>query len=439
MAGRDAVASAPLVQIGQNYHRLRKRIHWVFFAVFLILPFFNIIRCDIPNQRFYFAGQELRINEFSILFFTMMFLMFVIAGVSLVWGRVYCSYACPQMIFSEFSLYMEERIKKLVNKKLIQLPAARRILLARLIFYSLLLVLSVFLSFIFISYFVDPWDLLKRLSHFDIVTAGGIAGAVTTIFTFLDFAFVRVRFCTLLCPYGYLQGMMSDRNSLLVHYREEGPKKECIECKKCVRICHMGIDIRNSPFQIECIHCGECIDACDDIMARLGKPGLIHYAWGEQGVKTDAPGQTWYQKLGIRDAKRVVILLVLGFYGSGLFTALSMRENIMVRVSPDRSKLSFETADGQVSNRYKIEVANRSNKPGSVTFVLDGAPGLKLVAAQNPVPVQAGETSQTVLEVVAMGAPQPGVHHFRFLSSTIPDGSSAQFPMTFIMPEKKNK
>jgi len=421
----------------QHYHRLRKRIHWVCFLIFCVLPFFNVIRVDIPKQRFYFAGWELWINEFSILFYTMMFLMFVIAGVSLIYGRVYCSYACPQMIFSEFSLYLEDRIKRLVNKKLIQLKPQQRRLLASSIFYFLILVASVFLSFVFISYFVDPRDLFKRLASFDIITAGGIAGAVTTLFTFLDFTFVRQRFCTTLCPYGYLQGMMSDRNSLLVHYREEGAKKECIECKKCVRICHMGIDIRNSPFQIECIHCGECIDACDEIMAKLGKPGLIHYAWGEKGVKVDAPNQPWYYKLGIRDAKRVVIMAVLGFYGSGLFLALSMRENIMVRVSPDRSRLYFLTETGQISNRYKIEINNRGGKTGAVSFVLDGAPGLKLNISENPISVKAGENSNTVVEVVAMGAPPPGVHHFRFLTSTIPDGAASQYPMTFIMPEKK--
>jgi polyferredoxin len=66
-----------------------------------------------------------------------------------------------------------------------------------------------------------------------------------------------------------------------VDYRD--PAQECINYKKCVRVCPMGIDIRNSPYQIECIHCGECVDACNDILARLGKDGLIHYAWGKSG------------------------------------------------------------------------------------------------------------------------------------------------------------
>lgn len=138
-----------------------------------------------------------------------------------------------------------------------------------------------FLAFVFISYFVEPRDLFWRLVSFDIKTAGGIAGATTTLITFLDFTLVRQRFCTTVCPYGYLQGMLSDENTLIVHYRDEN--RECIECKKCIRVCEMGIDIRTSPYQIECIHCGECIEACADVLGKLGKQGLIHYAWGEHG------------------------------------------------------------------------------------------------------------------------------------------------------------
>ena len=111
--------------------------------------------------------------------------------------------------------------------------------------------------------------------------------------TFLDFTLVRQRFCTTVCPYGYLQGMLGDGNTLLVHYRDE--THDCIECKKCVRVCPMGIDIRKSPFQIECIHCAECIDACDEILARLKKPGLIHYTWGEKGeLLADTTPRPWY-------------------------------------------------------------------------------------------------------------------------------------------------
>jgi polyferredoxin len=161
--------------------------------------------------------------------------------------------------------------------------------------------------------------------------AAGIAGAVVTLLAFLDFSLLGLRFCTTICPYGYLRGMLSDGNTLLVEYRDQ--QHTCIECKKCVRDCPMKIDIRQSPYQIECVHCGECIDSCNAILGRLKRPGLIHYSWGAAQQAPSAAAQP-----GRRfrlDAKRVVLLLVLFFYVCGFFAALSTRRDVLVRVSPE--------------------------------------------------------------------------------------------------------
>src|SRR5574341_185160 len=189
----------------RGYHRLRRAIQFACFLIFVALPFFNVMRFDIPRQRFYFAGYELWINEFAIIFFALLFLLYVITAASMLYGRVYCGYFCPQMIFSEASLNLEDRLKRLINKRFIKVNARKRQLMTRVLFYLALGMASVFLAFVFISYFVEPRDLLWRLLSFDIKTAGGIAGATTTLITFLDFAFVRTRFCKTVCPYGYLQ------------------------------------------------------------------------------------------------------------------------------------------------------------------------------------------------------------------------------------------
>ena len=94
-----------------NWHKLRKRVHLLCFAIFLALPFLNVMRFDIPRQRFYFFGYELWISEFSILFFSLMFLMFGIVVMSVIFGRVYCGYLCPQMIFSEASMALELKLR----------------------------------------------------------------------------------------------------------------------------------------------------------------------------------------------------------------------------------------------------------------------------------------------------------------------------------------
>lgn len=404
------------------WHRLRKRIHLVCFALFLLLPFLNIIRFDIPRQRFYFLGYELWINEFAIIFFALMFLMFAVVASSVFYGRVYCSYLCPQMIFSEASVAVEQYLKR-----------KRR---PRIVFYLAAGAASILLAFAFVSYFVEPRDLLHRLARLDIHTAAGISGAIVTLLTFLDFTIVRQKFCVTACPYGYLQGMLGDGNTLLVHYRDEA--KACIECKKCVRVCPMGIDIRESPFQIECVHCGECIDACDEILARLKKPGLIHYTWGEKGELASRSAGPWYRRWGLRDAKRVLVLLVLIAYAGGLIAALSMRRAVLVRISPDRSELYRVAADGRVSNRFRYSLANRGGKPAAVVFGIRRLDGAALSIAANPLRVAPGGEIRGEFEIsVPAKAQREMVTHFIIAADTIPGRESDSFPMTFLAPGEK--
>ena len=406
-----------------SWHHLRKRVHLLCFLAFAALPFFNVVRFDIPRERFYFAGFELWINEFAIVFFAMMFLMFVIVASSVFYGRVYCGYLCPQMIFSEASMNVEQRLRRWVTKKFIAWSPTSRNRLHRVFFYSIVAIASVFLAFIFISYFVAPRDVLRSVLSFDIRTAAGISGAAVTLITFLDFSLLRLRFCTTVCPYGYLQGMLGDKNTLLVHYRDDD--QQCIECKKCVRVCPMGIDIRKSPFQIECVHCADCIDACDEIMGKLRKPGLIHYVWGEKGPLSAQSKQPW-------DARRIIVLLVLLGYASGLTVALATRRPVLVHIVPERAKLYRVGPDGRIYNQFRYTIANRGSKPAAVEFSVRDLPGATLTLAPNPVPVKPGASLQGLFEISEpAGQLREMVTHFHI--ATGPD----TIPMTFLAPEAK--
>ena len=415
-----------------SWHRLRKLVHLFCFLAFAALPFFNVMRFDIPRQRFYFAGYELWINEFAIVFFALMFLMFLVVVSSVFYGRVYCGYLCPQMIFSEASLNLESRLRRWVVKKFIGWSPRSRTGLQRALFYGIVAMASVFLAFIFISYFVEPRDVLRSLLTLDIRTAGGISGAAVTLVAFLDFSLVRLRFCTTVCPYGYLQGMLSDGDTLLVQYRDD--PQECIECKKCVRVCGMGIDIRDSPYQIECIHCGDCIDACVDVLGRLGKEGLIHYVWGEKGETLGTAGKTWYQRLGIRNAKRVVVLLVVLCYAGGLYTALAMRRTVLVRIPPDRATMYRLGSDGTVYNRFRLQAANRGHQQATLILSIEGLPGARFDSIDSAVVLSPGQNLQREFEIAvpaSAGVPQ-GVNHFRILSRA--GAEHDEFDETFITP-----
>jgi cytochrome c oxidase accessory protein FixG len=397
-----------------NWHRIRKQIHVLCFLIFLALPFLNVMRFDIPRQRFYFFGFELWISEFGIVFFALMFLMFLIVAASVLYGRVYCGYLCPQMIFSEASVALQSKLQRMIVKR----GGSRRT--ARILFYAIVAAASVVLAFIFVAYFIPPRDLAGRLLALDIRTAGGITGAAVTVLTFLDFAFLRQRFCTTACPYGYLQGMLGDGRTLLVHYRDE--QHDCIECKKCVRVCPMGIDIRESPFQIECIHCAECIDACDEILARFKKPGLIHYTWGEHGSIASARRHPL-------DARRVVVILIVLAYAAGLFTVLANRKPVLARVMPDRSVLYRIGPDGRVYNRFRYSLANRGGEPATVEFSLRDLPGAQLTAPA--VPLRPGESVSGEFDITAPRRNET-VTHF-----TIQAGDTT-IPMTFLSPTEAN-
>ncbi|MFM8395652.1 MAG: 4Fe-4S dicluster domain-containing protein [Acidobacteriota bacterium] len=426
------------------FHRYRKLIHLICFLIFIILPFFNVMRFDIPRQRFYFAGYELWINEFGILFFTLLFLLYVITAASMLYGRVYCGFMCPQMIFSEAANAIEDRLRRLINKRSGRYSAKQRQLATQALLYAVIGLASVFLAFVFISYFVEPRDLLRRLLALDMKTAGGVAGAATTLIIFLDFAFLRQRFCKLICPYGYLQGMLGDNNTLIVHYRDKTPEegKDCIECQKCVRVCHMGIDIRKSPYQIECIHCGECIEACDDILGRFGKEGLIHYTWGEKGEVVADRKVPFLRRIGLRDAKRLVVILVLLFYASGLTVVLSMRDNVMVRIAPVRSSLYRLEGTGaatRVHNTFRMTVANRQNRGADLSLSLTGLPGASIELAQ-PIHLGANESVEAVFDIsVAANTLPPGVNHFEIAGVATPGAETSSFKMTFITPTNPAK
>src|SRR5262249_57940314 len=131
-----------------NWHRIRKRVHRVCFLIFLAVPLLDVMRFDIPRQRFYFFGYDLWINEFAIIFFALMFLMFLVIAMSIFYGRVYCGYLCPQMIFSEASLAFESKLQRWMVKRGYPKTAGRAL------FYLAVALLSIALAFVFVCYFV---------------------------------------------------------------------------------------------------------------------------------------------------------------------------------------------------------------------------------------------------------------------------------------------
>ncbi len=419
-------SSSPRVTIpGTRFHKLRRMVQSICVTIFILLPLFDVMRIDITRQRFYVFGAELWISEFSILFLTMMFVWILVAASAMIYGRFYCGYLCPQMIFSEAATTLERAIAKWVKHNISGTSDAAKKLVARGLFYIALLPAAVFVTFVFVSFFVPPADLLHRLLHLDIRTAPGIVGASITLITFLDFAFLRQRFCTAICPYGYLQNMLADKKTLLVRFYD--PNEQCIKCQKCVQACPMGIDIRNSSHQLECTHCAECVDACSAIVGKLGRTSLIQYAWGE-GAEAATKKLTWYQRIGLRDGKRIAIMVLLFIYATGLSVAIRMRQPVMIRVMPNRITLYSVAPDGRVLNHFRILAVNRSHADTHVTLSVTGIGSAEIVGIDKDVLLKPGESLQHDFDVAASAAGvQPGINKMQLQAAA----SAAQKPATF--------
>jgi len=408
-------ASPRVTLPGTRYHRVRKTVQSICVVIFILLPLTDAMRVDITRQRFYFFGAELWISEFSMIY-----------------GRFYCGYLCPQMIFSEAASMLQKKIVRTVNRKLSELSAATKAWIASVAFYIVLLPASVFVSFVFMSFFIPPVDLFHRLLSFDIRTAGGIVGASVTLLTFLDFAVLRQRFCTAICPYGYLQNMLADKHTLLVHFHD--PNKQCIHCEKCVRTCPMGIDIRESSHQLECTHCAECVDACSGVISKLGRPTLIQYAWGDNrdAIETHLK---WYQRIGLRDGKRVAVLVLLFIYATGLSIAIGMRQPVLVRVMPDRSSLYTLSPDGLIHNRFRIVASNRGRSESRLTLTLSGLSSAAIVGVDKGVTLQPGESLQQEFDVVASTlSVTPGINRMRIVAVVNPGQKPQTFDENFFAP-----
>ena len=264
-----------------------------------------------------------------------------------------------------------------------------------------------FLAHTFLAYFVGVEQLFRwvRQSPFE-HPAAFVVMAATTLLMLLDFGYFREQVCLVACPYGRFQSVLLDRNSMIVGYdmnrgeprgklRKKDPAEErgdCIDCGACVVTCPTGIDIRKG-LQMECIGCTQCIDACDTIMDKIDRPrGLIRYTSRE------------ILESGKRHIlrPRVIaypLLLVVVFSALGL--ALARKDSADITVLRGLGSPFMELPSGEISNQIRVKLVNRSGQPREYQIDLAGATGLKLVAPQNPVPLQDRATETATVFVIA--------------------------------------
>jgi polyferredoxin len=337
-----------------RFARQRRLIQLGFLAVFALLPLFDLLRFDFTVSRFHFFRREIWLDEWTLIWLALMFAMWLVAAASLILGRVYCAYACPQMVFSEFAHDIEALARKVVKK----FSANERGMAARAVSLVLLAPVSVLFSLFFMAYFAPLPEVIRRLARFDVGPWVGLLGLLTAVLFFLDFAFLREKFCRSACPYGLLQGILEDGRSLHVKFDEtSGP---CIQCSLCAKVCPMEIDIRKGPFQIECTRCGNCIDACDLVLGKRKRPGLLAFDFGGASLVR------W-------DAKRVLVAVSTAGFGLALVLAIAFRQEVSFRLSP----VYMEQSAGPsafAESRFLLRATNKGKDPVSLSVTSQGLP-----------------------------------------------------------------
>jgi cytochrome c oxidase accessory protein FixG len=385
--------------------------------VALGLPFVSVggesaLRLDVPAGRLHAFGASFAIDEAFVVLAATLAVSFAFLLVTLVLGRAWCGWACPQTVLGDLTALVEPERDARGERRgsRMRLPrsergfrggasaasipparSARR----RPLGFVLVALVSAVVAADLVWWFVSPYEFFARLAAGTLGPVIGGSWAVLFAVLFLDLAFLRADFCATTCPYAKLQGVLFDRSTLVVAY-DAGRAADCVDCGACVRVCPTGIDIREG-LQAECIACAACIDACTPIMAKLRRrPDLVGYFAGEPGGR-------------LRPLRPAALALAGAMLASValLVVVVAARALLDLSAVPELAVRPRRTADGRVLNAYSVALGNRGREPLTVTLAV-AAPGAEVSVRPERVELGPGERRQVRLVTAARGL-APGV------------------------------
>lgn len=368
----------PRLSTGKWWHR-RRLVAYSLMVLFVVVPHLRIagkpiLLLDIAELEFTILGKTFLPTDTMLLALLILSFLLSIVLITALAGRLWCGWACPQTVYME---YLFRPLDRLFDGTTGKGGAPRKgrsagWKIARLVTYVLL---CMFLAHTFLAYFVSPKILLSWIqsSPAEHPIAFLVMGGTTGLMLF-DFLYFREQMCTLACPYGRFQSVMLDEQSLIVgydHVRGEPRKKgkhhegeavgDCVDCNQCVVVCPTGIDIREG-LQMECINCTQCIDACDHVMDSVGTPrGLIRYS------SQDAIAG---KKNRLLRPRTIIYSMILAVVFGGLAFALATHANFDAQLSRGRGEPYSVVRIGQVTNRFFLELTNRSAQTQTFTVTV---------------------------------------------------------------------
>ncbi|MBS1654371.1 MAG: cytochrome c oxidase accessory protein CcoG [Bacteroidetes bacterium] len=373
-----------------KFYNIRSWVSYGFFILFFSLPFIYVkghplFLFNVTKATFIIFGKVFWPQDFFIFGITMITFVVFIVLFTAAFGRLFCGWVCPQTIFMEmFFRKIEYAIEgdAAAQKILKNAPWNGEKIFKKTTKHIVFYLMSFIIANFFLSYIIGIKELEKIIVEPVSQHMGGFIAIVAFSALFYGvYSYFREQACTVVCPYGRLQSVLLDRNSMLVAYdykrgeprgkfkkktAETVPAGDCIDCFQCVKVCPTGIDIRNGT-QLECVGCTACIDACDKMMEATNKPkGLIRYA-SENGIAND-------EKLhytGRMKFYTVVLILLVSL----LTTLLLSRKDVDGTIIRATGILYQERGTDSISNLYNLKLINKTSKDVPLTLKLEGTPG----------------------------------------------------------------
>ena len=326
----------------------RRLFQWFSTVLILAIPWVEIdgnslLRIDIPDLTLYLFGQVLRIQELYLVLLLTLILILGFLLVTVVLGRVWCGWLCPQTTVSDVAEWAARRLGLSVRQYRIQGSAHSRALL-----HGVYLLLSFLVAANLLWYFIPPPLFFSKLFSLDLHYSAWITLAATLGLTYFNLAFVRRLMCRDFCPYGRFQTVLIDRSTLTLNLPDTELER-CIECESCVRTCPMEIDIRHG-YQVECTNCGRCLDACRKIMTKRGEPGLIRYTFG---LHNEGAG-------GLLNPRVLLPAVIMAVLFVILTVSIIDRPTASLKVAVSRTAQSRQLQGGMKGTFFNAWVNNRS-------------------------------------------------------------------------------
>lgn len=391
----DATGQRKWINVKQPQGKwyLRRNIVGYILLIFLVMaPFLKVnghpfMLLDILNRKFFIFGMTVFAEDTYILAMVMAVAVVSIVLFTVVFGRVWCGWACPQTLFLELVYRKIEFLFDGNGRK----GKRRRVpsdtsKIRTLVKHTIFILISIFFTNVFLMWFIGPQLLLKIVTEpVGIHLAGFFLMLALSGFYYWIYTYFREQVCTLFCPYGRMQGVLLDNNSISViyDYKRGEPRNpkiteggDCINCRQCVSVCPTGIDIRNGS-QLECIHCAACIDECNLVMKKINKPyNLIRYD-SVQGIENGKRNLLNTRSVAYT-AVLVVLMVILAF-------TVGKRTTIDVTLWRAQGTLYQQLDSETYSNIYQVMFLNKGNEPLELTLRLLNLPNGEVSIAEGKI------------------------------------------------------